>query len=575
MFEGAASMGDTGSEQWDHEVDLLVIGSGAGAMTAGIVGHDRGGQVLLIEKADHYGGSSAMSGGSLWVPMNHWMDETGIDDSREEALAYLEEITAGAVDHDKLKAYAETASEAVRYLAERAGLRMYAMPAYSDYYPRAEGSKPGGRSLDPETFDARSLGDDLLAMVEQNPQMLVMGRLFMTIPESRTMLTRAPGWLGLMSKLMFRYILDLPWRFKSRRDRYLAMGNSLVGMLRQAMLDRGIPLWLESGASELVVDGGRVVGVVADRSGQPVRIRARQGVVLAAGGFEGNQAMREKYLPQPSRVEWTCANKNNTGDIIEMARDLGASLEFMDEGWWGPVTVVEGERNARMLVIEKSLPGSIMVNQAGQRFVNEAAPYIDVVNAQYENHTDEVPCVPCYLIFDARFRKNYPVGPLLPGAQQPDMMIRRMLKDGYLKRSNTLEGLAREIGVDPAGLQESVARNNEFARTGKDLDFGRGDTVFDRYYGDEKVEPNPCLAPIAEAPFYSMEAYPGELGTKGGLRTNALAQVMKDSGEVIAGLYAIGNCSSPVMGRTYAGAGATLGPATTFGYIAARHIIPE
>ncbi|MFP6639604.1 MAG: FAD-binding protein, partial [Myxococcota bacterium] len=459
-------MSDSVAGQWDHEVDLLVVGSGAGGMTAGIVGHDRGGRVLLIEKGDHYGGSSAMSGGSLWVPTNHWMEEAGIDDSREEALAYLEEITAGAVDHDKLVAYTDTASEAVRYLADRAGLRMYAMPAYSDYYPRASGSKPGGRSLDPETFDARSLGDDLLAMVEQNPQMLVMGRLFMTIPESRTMLTRAPGWLGLMGKLALRYLLDMPWRFKSSRDRYLAMGNSLVGMLRQAMLDRDIPLWLDSAASELVVEGDRVVGVVANRAGQPVRIRAHKGVVLAAGGFEGNQAMREKYLPQPSRVEWTCANKNNTGDIIEMARDLGAALEFMDEGWWGPVTVVEGEQNARMLVIEKALPGSIMVNRAGQRFVNEAAPYIDVVNAQYANHTDAVPCVPCYLIFDARFRKSYPVGPLLPGAQQPDMMIRRLLKDGYLKRSKTVAGLAQEIGVDPEGLEDSVARNNEFARTG-------------------------------------------------------------------------------------------------------------
>ena len=353
------------------------------------------------------------------------------------------------------------------------------------------------------------------------------------------------------------------------------MGNSLVGMLRQAMLDREIPLWLDSGAREFIVEDGRVVGVVADKGGQPVRIRAVKGVVLAAGGFEGNQAMREKYLPQPSRVEWSCANKNNTGDIIEMARDLGAGLEFMDDGWWGPVTVVEGEKNARMLVIEKSLPGSIMVNQAGQRFVNEAAPYVDVVNAQYANHTDAVPCVPCYLVFDARFRKNYPVGPLLPGAQQPDLMIRRLLRDGYLKRSNTIEGLAKEIGVDAEGLAESVRRNNEFAATGKDLDFGRGDTVFDRYYGDEKVEPNPCLAPISDAPFYAMEAYPGELGTKGGIRTNASAQVMKDSGTVIEGLYAIENCSSPVMGRTYAGAGATLGPATTFGYIAARHAISD
>jgi len=558
------------SEVWDEEFDLVVIGSGAGAMTAGIVAHDRKASALLIEKSDRYGGSSAMSGGSLWVPQSHFMAEAGIDDNREDAIAYLKEITAGAVDPAKLEAYVDAAPEAVRYLAEHAHLKMYSMPAYSDYYPRAQGSKPGGRSLDPETFDARSLGDDLLSMKEQNPQMLVMGRLFMTIPESRTMLTRAPGWIGLMFKLMMRYMLDLPWRFKSKRDRFLAMGNSLVGMLRQAMLDRGIPLWLESGAREFVVEEGRVVGVVADRRGQPVRIRARQGVVVAAGGFEGNQAMREKYLPGPTKVEWSCSNKANTGDLIELARDLGAAVEFMDEGWWGPVTVVPGEENARMLVIEKSLPGSVMVNKAGQRFVNEAAPYIDVVNAQYADDSEEAPCVPCYLVFDARFRKSYPVGPMLPGAQQPDLFLGQMLRDGYLKKANTVRELAAKLGVDADNLDATVTRMNEFAKTGKDLDFGRGDTVFDQYYGDEKVKPNPCLAPIVEAPFYGMEAYPGELGTKGGIRTDARARVLTEAGDVIPGLYAVGNCSSPVMGRTYAGAGATLGPATTFAYIAAR-----
>ena len=558
------------SEVWDEEFDLVVIGSGAGAMTAGIVAHDRKASALLIEKSDRYGGSSAMSGGSLWVPQSHFMAEAGIDDNREDAIAYLKEITAGAVDPAKLEAYVDAAPEAVRYLAEHAHLKMYSMPAYSDYYPRAEGSKPGGRSLDPETFDARSLGDDLLSMKDQNPQMLVMGRLFMTIPESRTMLTRAPGWIGLMFKLMMRYMLDLTWRFKSKRDRFLAMGNSLVGMLRQAMLDRGIPLWLESGAREFVVEEGRVVGVVADRNGQPVRIRARQGVVVAAGGFEGNQAMREKYLPGPTKVEWSCSNKANTGDLIELARDLGAAVEFMDEGWWGPVTVVPGEENARMLVIEKSLPGSVMVNKAGQRFVNEAAPYIDVVNAQYADDSEEAPCVPCYLVFDARFRKSYPVGPMLPGAQQPDLFLGQMLRDGYLKKANTVRELAAKLGVDADNLDATVTRMNEFAKTGKDLDFGRGDTVFDQYYGDEKVKPNPCLAPIVEAPFYGMEAYPGELGTKGGIRTDARARVLTEAGDVIPGLYAVGNCSSPVMGRTYAGAGATLGPATTFAYIAAR-----
>lgn len=560
---------------WDHTVDLLVIGSGAGAMAAGIVARDRGADVLLIEKSDRYGGSSAMSGGSLWIPNNHLMAEAGIADSREDSLAYLQEITAGAVPKEKLETYVDTAPEALRYYHEHTHMRMLALPAYADYYPRAKGSKEGGRSLDPMTFDARSLGDDLLRMRDQNAQMLVFGRIFMTIPESRMMFTRARGWVGLMMRLMMRYVLDLPWRFKSRRDRFLAMGNSLVGMLRQSTLDRKIPIWLETPARELIMEDGRVVGALVEKNGTTLRIRAERGVILAAGGFEGNQVMRDKYLPNPTKVEWTCANKHNTGDAIEMARQVGAGLEFMDEGWWGPVTVVPDEPNARMLVIEKSLPGSVMVNKAGKRFVNEAAPYIDVVNAQYAEHSDETPCVPCYLIFDARYRKAYPVGPMLPGAQQPDALLRKALRDGYVQKADTIAELAGQLGIDAKNLAETVARMNEYAKTGKDLEFGRGDTVFDRYYGDEKVQPNPCLAPITEAPFYGMEAFPGELGTKGGVKTDVRARVLKESGEVIPGLYAIGNCSSPVMGRTYAGAGATLGPATTFAYIAARDAIPE
>jgi 3-oxosteroid 1-dehydrogenase len=402
--------------------------------------------------------------------------------------------------------------------------------------------------------------------------MLIMKRIFMTVFEARTMLCRTPGWIGITMKLMARYWLDLPWRFKSRRDRNLAMGNALVGMLRRSLMDRDIPLWLNTPAQELIVEDGRVVGVAAEKEGRPIRIRARKGVVLAAGGFEGNQAMREKYLPNPTRTEWSCGNKHNTGDAISMGQKLGAALDLMSDAWWGPTTVVPGEDHARMLVIEKSLPGSILVNKAGERFVNEAAPYIDVVNTMHAKDSPEKPCVPAYLIFDADFRKKYPCGPILQASQQPDRFLPSALK-GYFKMADTLEGLAAQIGVDAEGLTESVRKLNDYARTGEDLDFQRGETVFDRYYGDENVTPNPCLAPIEKPPFYALEAYPGELGTKGGLKTDASARVLKESGEVIPGLYAIGNCSASVMGHSYPGAGSTLGPANTFGYIAAHHAI--
>jgi len=557
----------------DESVDLLIVGSGAGGMTCAITAHDRGARTLLLEKSDRYGGSSAMSGGGLWIPCNHLMAQAGIDDSPEDALAYLKGCTRGAVSEARLRAYVENAPEMLRYLCEKTRIAYEPLPEYADYYPLVPGSKPGGRALDPRTFHAGCLGGEFLRMRDQNPQMLIMNRIFMTIFEARTLLTRAPGWIGLTLKLMLRYWLDLPWRFRSRRDRSLAMGNALVGMLRRSLMDRGVPIWLETGARELLVEDGRVVGLVAERGGRTLRIRAGKGVVLAAGGFEGSQAMREKYLPNPTRVEWSCANLHNTGDAIRMALALGAGLDLMDDAWWGPTTVVPGEPHARMLVIEKSLPGGIMVNKRGERFVNESSTYIDVVNAMYEKDSPESPCVPAYLVFDATYRKKYPVGPVLQSQQQPDWALPKALRQGYLKKADTLEGLAAQLGIDAEGLKASVARNNEYARTGVDLDFHRGETVFDKYYGDANVKPNPCLAPIGTPPFYGLEAWPGELGTKGGLRTDERARVLKESGEPIPGLYAVGNCSAAVMGRSYPGAGGTLGPATTFGYIAARDAV--
>jgi 3-oxosteroid 1-dehydrogenase len=254
-----------------------------------------------------------------------------------------------------------------------------------------------------------------------------------------------------------------------------------------------------------------------------------------------------------------------------MGEGIGAAKDLMDEAWWTPTTCVPGEARARLLVIEKSLPGSILVNGSGERFVNEAAPYTDVVNAMYQKHGANSPCIPAYLIFDATFRKKYPCGPLLPGAQQPDWMLPKRLTQGYLRKADTISGLATQLGLDPARLVATVEKVNAYARSGTDLEFHRGETEYDRYYGDAEVKPNPCLAPLETPPFYALIAHPGELGTKGGLSTDVHARVLDGAGAPIAGLYAIGNCSASVMGRTYPGAGATLGPACTFGYVAARH----
>jgi 3-oxosteroid 1-dehydrogenase len=338
--------------EWDQTVDVLVVGSGSGALTAAISAHDCGGSVLVIEKSDRYGGNSAMSGGGLWVPNNHLMQRTGIKDSPEDAWTYLKACVGDVVPEDRLRAYLEQAPQMVKYLMERTQARFVALPEYADYYPRLPGWRPGGRCIEPENFDARLLGDEFLKMREQNPQMLIMNRIFMTVLEARTLLTRAPGWGKLTMKLMGNYWFDIPWRFKSKRDRNLSMGNALIGMLRRSLMDRNVPLWLNAAARELLSENGRVTGVVIEREGRKMRVRTNKGVILGAGGFEGSQAMREKYLPHPTKAEWTCGNHYNTGDAINLGVSVGAALDLMEDAWWGPTTVVPGEPHARMLVIE-------------------------------------------------------------------------------------------------------------------------------------------------------------------------------------------------------------------------------
>ena len=559
---------------WDHSADLLIVGSGAGAMATAIRTHDRGGSALLIEKTDLYGGSSAMSGGSLWIPNNHLMAAAGVSDSPEEALAYLRHLTHGEVPEQKLARYVETAPRMLRYMSERAGLHMQSMLTYTDYYPEAPGGKPGGRSVEPHHFDARRLGDEFPNMREPAVQELVMGRVSMTATEAHHLLARHPGWVGLTTRIMSRYWLDVGGRLRSKRDRCLSLGNALIGMLRRALMDRKVALWRSTAARELVIEQGRVVGAVVEQNGRVLRIRAEKGLVLAAGGFESNDEMRRQYLPNPTKAEWTTANPGNTGDAIRMGMALGAAVDLMDDAWWGPTTVVPGETRARMLVVEKGLPGSIFVNRRGERFLNEATPYNDICKQMYAHNTPESPCVPAYMIFDATYRRKYPLGPFFPGSQQPDWALPKLLKEArYLKKADTLDELAAQLGVDAAGLRASIEKINRYAREGRDPDFHRGESLFDRYYGDEKVQPNPCLAPLDKAPYYGLVVYPGDLGTKGGLRTDASARVLTKDGASIDGLYAIGNTSASVMGRTYPGAGGTMGPAMTFGYIIAEELI--
>ncbi|SFA82423.1 3-oxosteroid 1-dehydrogenase [Collimonas sp. OK607] len=553
--------------------DVVVVGSGAGALLSAVKAADEGMTVLVVEKADLVGGTSATSGGGIWIPDNHDMRRRGIRDSVGAAFTYVKACAKGQASDERILAYVETAREMAMYL-EQIGVSYRCMDKYADYYPAMEGAMPGGRTMDPVKFNAARLGiEGLNLMRNTNPGQLMFGRMTIDAFEARSILARERKGKWIIARIMLRYMLDYPWRNKTRRDRRMTGGQALVGGLFAALRKRGGQVWLNTPLQELQMEYGRVTGIVVQRDGVPVTVLARKGVVLAAGGFERNQAMREQYLPQPTDQAWTATPPVcNSGDAIRAGEQVGAALHLMAHTWGAPTLSVPKEEKFRALFVERSLPGCLVVNAQGRRFVNESGPYPEFQQAMYADHARTGGAIPAWIIFDADFRHKYPMGPLMPGSAMPDHRMRKSWLETVYWKDDTLEGLAARIGVDGAGLQESVARMNAYAASGKDLEFDRGGNVFDRYYGDVSVKPNPNLAPIAKGPFYAMKLFPGDIGTKGGLLTDQHARVLTAAGKPIEGLYCIGNSSASVMGPAYPGAGSTLGPAMTFGFKAVAHI---
>lgn len=553
--------------QGEQEFDTIVVGSGAGAMTAALVAAKSGMSVLIVEKAKTYGGTSATSGGGLWIPCNHLMPGVGIEDNHADAMAYMTALTGDDVPVANVESFVRNGERMLRWMSENTEARFIAMAEYADYYQHIPGARPGGRSIDPVPYDARELGEDFLRMQQQHLQVRVLGMMGYTNVEGAVLLSKAPGWFKLILKLAGQYFADVPWRFRSRRSRRLTMGNALIGRLRKSLLDAKVPIWLDCPATEIVVENGTVKGVRVTRQGKPLVVRARRGVVLGSGGFEHSQKLRERYLPNPTRASWSAASPSNTGDMLVAGQAIGAATALLDEAWWGPTITIKGEDRARALFTERSMPGAIVVNRQGQRFFNESVAYTTAVQAMYQPGN-----LPSFLVFDERYKRNYPFGPLLPSEMHLNWLQPGHIRNQLLKSAPTIEKLAGNMGLEPKELRATVDRFNGFARNGKDEDFQRGENSYDLLYGDIRIKPNPCLAPVIEPPFYGIEIHPGDIGTKGGLLTDDTARVLGQDGLPIPGLYAIGNCSASVTGRYYPGAGATLGPAMTFGFLAARHL---
>jgi 3-oxosteroid 1-dehydrogenase len=542
---------------WDETYDVVVGGTGVAALAAAVTAADAGMTVLMLESTDRWGGSSAMSGGGLWLPNNPLMSREGVGDSREEALTYLE-ATVGdagpATSRARKEAFVDGVAGFVN-LAERLGVHFGRATDYPDYYPELPGGKIG-RAIEVEPFDVHSIGtwwatsrgQDGVPAPMKTDDFWLLSRAWST-----------PSGMARGAMVAVRLLASL-----ARRQKMVGMGAAVTASLLQVALKLGVEVRLSSPISDLVIEEGRVTGVRTTRNGAVRTIAAVRGVVLGGGGFDHNVEWRERY--QGVTGADSSGSRGNVGSAIEAAMKAGAAVDLMDDAWWGgsiPSPAPDG--SAMFLVSERSMPHSIMVDAEGNRFANESESYVDLGHHMFE-HLKHVPGK-FWMITDIRHTHRY----LRSYAMDP-RAVKAMEEAGIIVKGPTLAALAGRIRVDAAALEATVHRFNGYCRAGIDHDFARGNSAYDRYYGDPSVRPNPNLGTIEKGPFTAVQVVPGDLGTKGGLLSDEYARVLREDGSVIDGLYVSGNNSASVMGRTYPGPGSTLGPAAVFGHIAARHM---
>jgi 3-oxosteroid 1-dehydrogenase len=542
------------------EFDVVIVGSGASGMTAALTAAKRGLSCVVVEKAPTFGGSAARSGAGIWIPNNPVVLAAGVPDSYAKGAQYLAAVVGNGSSPERQKAFLDNGPAMISFVLANSPLRFRFMDGYSDYYPELPGGMPNGRSIEPDMFDGNLLGAELAHL---NPA-------YLPVPAGLVVFSSEYKWLNLAAVnakgvAVSAGCLARGAAAAAAGQKPLTMGQALAAGLRAGLLAAKVPVWLNTPLVDLNIEGDRVTGVVVSSNGVPGLVRARRGVIIGSGGFEHNAEMRVRYQRQPITTYWSVGAKENTGDGIQAGIRAGADLGLMDDSWWGPAIPLPDE--PYFCLAERTLPGSLLVNQAGQRFVNEAAPYSDVVHVMYDRNPS-APDIPAWLITDQNYRNRYLFRDVLPTLGFPDAWY----QSGTVFNAWSIDDLAAKIAVPAAALRTTVNRFNGFAFSGVDSDFGRGRSAYDHYYTDPAVFPNSCLAPLWEAPFYAFKIVPGDLGTKGGLVTDPRARVLRADGSVIPGLWAAGNASAAVMGRSYAGAGSTIGPAMTFGYVAGNDV---
>ncbi|HYZ34078.1 MAG TPA: FAD-dependent oxidoreductase [Crenalkalicoccus sp.] len=555
------------------EYDVVVAGSGAGALAAAVTAAKAGLDVLVVEKEPVFGGTTARSGGVLWVPCNPKSRAIGIEDSIEDARTYLQHEACNHFDADRVDAFLRNGPRMVEFFERETAVRFVAVPEFPDYHPNVPGARPGGRSIVAAPFDAAELGAEAKRLGPPLREITFVGMMFNASREVSHFFncTRSLTSALYVARRLLQHGREMLVHGRAQR---LTNGNALVARLARSALDAGVPIWTSSPVRRLLLEEGAVRGVEVSREGERLELRARRGVVLATGGFPQDPELRRRLFPHaPTGHEhWSPAPPGNTGDGWRLAESAGCLTDatLPNGAAWIPVSLVprrSGEAGVFPHLIDRYKPGVIAVTRDGRRFVNEADSYHDFGQAMQRACHGQAETV-AWLICDDRALRRYGLGYVKPFP----IPILPHLRSGYLLRGRTPAELAARTGIDAAGLQASIAAFNRHAVRGEDPEFGKGGTAYNRFLGDASHAPNPCVAPLDRGPYYAIRMVLGDLGTFAGIRTDAMARVIGRDRQPIAGLYAVGNDALSVMGGSYPGGGITLGPAMTFGYVAGRHL---
>lgn len=549
------------TKRWDDGYDVVVVGSGTGLMAA-ITAARRGLRTLVVEKGAYLGGSTAMSGGGMWLPNNKVLQEAGVVDTKERVLTYLDTLVGDTAPRERRAAYVEHAPAAADELMASTPVKLGHMREYADYFSDLEGGSAIGRSVEPQPFDVKSIGEDA-ARIRSSDAISAPVPMPITSNDFRVMNLMARRPLQAFPTIMKRVIQGMGGKLLGKE--MAAGGRALAAALIAGARKAGVDIWLESPLRELVVEDGKVTGVVVEKDGALQRVQARGGVILAVGGFDHDGEKRRKYQSEALTEDWSFGNPDNTGDLFAIAEQAGAGLALLDQAWWFPaIPPLTPDGSPIFMLAERSLPGSMIVDKTGQRFFNESADYMTAGRAMLGLDDGEGDHLPMWLIFDQTYRNRY----LFGGGVLPRMPIPKIFyESGVVVKADSIAELAEKIGAP--GLADGLERFNLLATHGRDDDFGRGLTHYDRYYGDPTHTPNPNLAPITKAPFYAVKTVPADLGTCGGITADDRGRALREDGTPIEGLYAVGNAAANAFGTYYPGPGATIGQGVVFGYLAA------